>query len=70
MSVDYNELIQLLTQDQLPSQHEGIIADLNEYLAKIKADELRDFAKGWGDGREGFPYFPLMERADRLEEEA
>lgn len=39
-------------------------------IAKIKADALREFANEWGDGCEGFPYFPLIERADRIEEEA
>ena len=57
-------------EEQAGESYDKAKADAERGIAKIKADALREFAKEWGDGREGFPYFPLMERADRIEAEA
>lgn len=35
---------------------------------EAKAAALREAADAWGDGREGFPYHWLHERADKIEE--
>lgn len=39
-------------------------------IAKVRADALREFADEWGDGNEGFPFWPLHDRADEIEETA
>lgn len=40
------------------------------FIAKVRADALREFADKWGDGVEGFPYWPLHECAAETEQEA
>lgn len=44
--------------------------EFDRFIAKVKADALREVADEWGDGTEGFPYGPLHERADEIEGEA
>lgn len=78
---DHEYFLELLMQDSLPSEQEPIAHKFDRFIAKVKADALREAATefearlpdGTGNGRAYNSYRVaemLSARADRIEEEA